>query len=226
LVTVNPPAMIPGVAQVQIRVTSAIVNGITITPIYVNGKDQGLPPAADTMQPSGDLHWFSGKVWLMESGVWELRAEVAGPQGTGKLVIPVPAYARRTLPLQRGLGALLFALMLLLVVGVISITGAAAREAVLAPALTPSSRNLRLGRIAMAVSAMLVLSILALRNWWWDAQAAELKHTMLYQAPPLEVSFQAGRLILKMDENFWHQTRKDQWSMSLIPDYGRNMHLF
>ena len=46
LVTVNPPPMIPGVAQVQIEVTSGIVNGITVTPVYVNGKDQGLPPSA------------------------------------------------------------------------------------------------------------------------------------------------------------------------------------
>jgi hypothetical protein len=226
LVTVNPPPMIPGVAEVRIEVTSGIVNGITVTPIYVNGKDQGLPPAADTMQPSADSHWFSGKVWLMESGVWNLRAEVAGPQGIGKLVIPVPAYARRTLPMQRGLGALLFALMLLLAVGIISIAGAAAREGILAPAVTPSSRNLRLGRIAMVVSAGLVVTILALGNWWWNAQAADLKHTMLYNAPPLEVSYHTGQLTLKMDENFWHQTRKDQWSMSLIPDHGHLMHLF
>jgi len=33
LVTVNPPLMIPGVAEVQIRVTSGIVDSITITPI-------------------------------------------------------------------------------------------------------------------------------------------------------------------------------------------------
>ena len=226
LVTVNPPPMIPGVAQVQIEVTSGMANGITITPVYVNGKDHGLPPAADTMEPSADSHWFSGKVWLMESGVWNLRAEVAGPQGIGRLVIPVPAYARRTLPMQRGLGVLLFALMLLLSVGIISIAGAAAREGILARAVTPSSRNLRLGRIAMAIASVLVVTILALGNGWWNAQASELKHTMLYNAPPLQVSYQAGQLTLKMDENFWHQTRKDQWSMSLIPDHGHFMHLF
>lgn len=226
LVTVNPPPMIPGVAQVQIEVTSGMANGITITPVYVNGKDHGLPPGADTMEPSADSHWFSGKVWLMESGVWNLRVQVAGPGGIGKLVIPVPAYARRTLPMQRGLEVLLFALMLLLSVGIISIAGAAAREGILTRAVTPSSRNLRSGRIAMAIAAVLVVTILVLGNGWWNAQAADLKHTMLYNPPQLEVSYQAGQLRLKMDENFWHQTRKDQWSMSLIPDHGHLMHLF
>jgi hypothetical protein len=227
LITVNPPAMVPGVAQVQIRVTSGDVDSIMITPIYVNGKDQGLPPTPDAMQRStGDPHWFEGKVWLMEPGAWELRAEVGGPKGIGKLAIPVPAYARRTLPMARGLGALLIALMLALAVGVVSIAGAAAREGDLAPAVIPSPRNITRGRIAMIAAAVLVVSILALGNWWWNAKAADLKHTMLYDAPPLEVAFQAGQLRLKMGENFWHQTRKDQWSMGLIPDHGHIMHLF
>ncbi len=226
LVSVNPPAMIPGVARVEIRVTSGIVTSITITPIYVNGKDQGLPPAPDALQPSADPHWFAGKVWLMNSGVWELHTEVAGPQGIGKLVIPVPAYARRTLPMERNLGTLLFLLMLVLAAGVVSMAGAAARAGVLAPAVRPSPRNLRSGRIAAAVTTMLVVTILALGNWWWNTEAAELKHSMLYIPPPLEVSYQADELTLKMDENFWHKTRKDQWSMSLIPDHGHLMHLF
>ncbi len=226
LVSVNPPAMIPGVAQVQIRVASGSVNSITITPIYVNGKDQGLPPAPDAMQPSADPQCFRGNVWLMDSGAWELHAEVAGPEGIGKLVIPVPAYARRILPMERNLGTALFVLMMILVVGVVSIAGAAAREGVVPPTVTPSSRNLRIGRIAAAVTTLSVVTILSLGNWWWNATAAELKHSMLYNPPPLEVSCQADELTLKMDENVWHKTRKDQWSMSLIPDHGHLMHLF
>jgi len=228
LLTVNPPAMIPGVALVEARVTSGTVVGISIAPVYVNGKDQGLPPSPDAMQPSaGNPQWFTGKVWLMESGAWEIRAEVAGSKGVGKLAVPVPAYARRTLPMQRSLGALLLALMLFLAVGVVSIAGAAAREGVLAPGASPSADNRGLGRIAMAIAAALVVAILALGNWWWNVQAADLKHTMIYSAPPLKVSFHgADHLTLQMEEDFWHKTRKDQWSMSLIPDHGHLMHVF
>jgi hypothetical protein len=228
LLTVNPPAMIPGVALVEARVTSGTVDGVSIAPVYVNGKDQGLPPSPDAMQPSADNpRCFIGRVWLMESGAWEIRAQVTGPKGVGKLAVPVPAYARRTLPMQWSLGALLFALMLLLSIGIVSIAGAAAREGVLTPAASPSPDNRRLGRIAMAIAAALVVAILALGNWWWNAQAADLKHTMIYSAPPLRVSFDgADRLTLRMDEDFWHKTRKDQWSMSLIPDHGHLMHLF
>ena len=228
LLTANPPAMIPGVAQVEARVMSGPVEGISIAPVYVNGKDQGLPPSPDAMERSAsDPQRFTGKVWLMKSGAWEIRAQVVGLNGVGKLTVPVPAYARRTLPMQRSLGALLFALMLFLAVGIISIAGAAAREGLLAPAATPTPKNQRLARIAMAVAAVLVATILALGNWWWNLQAADLKQTTIYSAPPLKIAFDGSdRLTLQMEEDFWHKTRKDQWSMSLIPDHGHLMHLF
>ena len=232
LVTIVPPAMVPGIAQVQVRVTSGTVSSISIAPVYVNGKDQGLPPAWDTLQPSAvDPQAFTGKVWLMESGSWEVRVEVAGAQGTGKLAVPVPVFARRTLPMEKALGTLLFGLMLFLSIGIVSIAGAAAREGGLPAAETPAPRNRLLGRVAMAVAALFVVSILALGNWWWNAQAAELKHNMIYSTPPLDVALArsddgTGRLNLRIEENFWHKLRKEQWSMSLIPDHGHLMHAF
>jgi len=228
LVTVNPPPMIPGVAQVQVRVTSGTVTNISIAPVYVNGKDQGLAPTPDPMLRSvNDPQWFTGKVWLMQSGAWEIRAEVSGPQGEGKLAVPVSAFARRTLPMQRSLGVLLFMLMLFLATGIVSIAGAAAREGVLVPGSVPSPRNRRMGRIVMAVATVLVVAILVLGNWWWSAQAADLKHNMLYSAPPLSVAFDGkGQLTLRIEEDYWHKTRKDQWSMGLIPDHGHLMHVF
>jgi len=232
LVAINPPAMVPGIAQLQVRVTSGSVASISVTPVYVNGKDQGLPPASDPLQPSEvDPQWFTGKVWLMASGSWEVRMEVAGAQGTGKLAVPVPVFARRTLPMEKTLGALLFALMLFLSIGIISIVGAAAREGGLAASVIPSPRNRRRGRIAMAAAAVLVVTILALGNWWWNAQAADLKHSMIYSPPPLAVSLDraqdgADQLTLIIEEDFWHKSRKDSWSMSLIADHGHLMHAF
>lgn len=44
LVTVRPPAMIPGVAQVEVRSTSGTVTGIHIVPVYLTGKDRDFHP--------------------------------------------------------------------------------------------------------------------------------------------------------------------------------------
>jgi len=232
LVTINPPAMVPGIAQVQVRVTSGTVSSISVAPVYVNGKDQGLPPAADVLQSSAaDPQWFTGKVWMMESGSWEVRVEVAGAQGIGKLAVPVPVFARRTLPMERALGMLLFGLMLFLSIGIVSISGAAAREGGLAASAIPSERNRRFGRIAMALAAILVVAIIALGNWWWNVQAADLKQNMIYSTPALGVSLNhagdgTGQLSLRIEEDSWHKLRKEQWSMSLIPDHGHLMHAF
>ena len=229
LITVRPPGMIPGVAEVEIRSTSAPMSAVKVVPVYLTAKDTGLPPTPDPMQPvPGDPQSFSGKVWLMASGSWEVRVEADGPQGKGELALPVPAFARRTLPMQRALGGLLFGLMLFLSFGMVAIAGAAAREGLLQPGDSASPKNKRNGRIVMAVAALAVIGLLALGNWWWNVEAADLAHSMLYKAPPLTASLDndSGRLTLRMAENFWHERRKDSWSMKLVPDHGHVMHLF
>jgi hypothetical protein len=235
LVRVSPPAMVPGVAEVQVRVMSGTVGSISVTPVYVNGKDQGLPPSSDFLEPSAvDPQWLTGRVWMMESGSWEVRLEVRGNQGNGKLAVPVPVFARRTLPMEKPLGSLLFGLLLFLSIGIVSIAGAAAREGGLACGTVPSRRNRRVGQAAMAASAVLVVTLLALGNWWWNLQAADLERRVLYRPPPLRASLLAGdpakhgadRLTLQIEEDFWHKTRSDEWSMSLITDHGHLMHLF
>jgi hypothetical protein len=227
LITVRPPGMIPGIAQVEIRSTSGAPTTINVAPVYLTAKDTGLPPTPDAMQPvPGDPQSFSGKVWLMASGSWEIRVQADGAQGKGGLALPVPAFARRTLPMQKAVGTILFALMLFLSVGIVAIAGAAAREGGLQAGSTSSAKNQRRGRIVMVVAAMAVIGLLALGNWWWNVAAADLAHGMLYQAPPLTASLDGDHLTLRMADNFWHERRKDSWSMRLVPDHGHVMHLF
>ena len=97
LVSVTPPAMVPGVAEVQARVVSGDVTGITIEPVYINGKDQGLPPTPDLMQASAaDPQWFEGRVWLMESGscrgLW-ITGRRQSRRARCRLCAPDPSHA-------------------------------------------------------------------------------------------------------------------------------------
>ena len=70
-----------------------------------------LPSATCSSNRKKIPQYFFGKIWLMESGSWQIRVQVEGAQGAGELAVPVPAAARRTLPMQKSLGILLFALM-------------------------------------------------------------------------------------------------------------------
>src|SRR5215472_17832392 len=150
LVTVRPPAMIPGIAQVEVRASSPGVQSIQAVPLYIVGEGSKYPPAADALRQSqDDPLLFTGQLWIMGSGSWQVRLEVNGAQGAGNIAVPVPAYATRTLPMQKTLGAFLFAVMLVLVAAFVSIFGAVGREGFLDAGQKPGRAQRVRGRIVM-----------------------------------------------------------------------------
>jgi hypothetical protein len=228
IITIRTPQMIPGTADVEILSATPGISKITVVPLYIVGPGAKYPPVGDLLgQSKEDPQYFSGKIWLMESGSWQVRVQVEGAQGVGELAVPVPAAARRTLPMQRSLGVLLFALMSLLVVAIISITGAARREATLPPGELPSAERSRRGRWMMVGTGVLVFGILYFGNWWWNSEASAKARQMIYKPPPLEVSLEAnGKLLLKMGDSAWHRDRPETVMTTLMPDHGHLMHLF
>jgi hypothetical protein len=163
----------------------------------------------------------------MGSGSWQIRVQVNGSQGAGEIAVPVPAAARNTLPMQKSLGILLFALMALLVCAIISILGAARREGTLAPGQAPEPNQKRRGRFVMLGTAVVVLAILFFGNMWWNSEAVAKAVQMIYKPPSLNVSLEpGGKLLLRMVDSSWHTNRPDTVATKLIPDHGHLMHLF
>jgi hypothetical protein len=228
IITMRTPQMIPGTADVEILSSTPGISKITVVPLYIVGPGAKYPPVGDLLaQSNEDPQYFSGKIWLMESGSWQVRVQVEGAQGAGELAVPVPAAARRTLPMQKSLGILLFALMSLLVVAIISIVGAARREATLPPGESPSAERSRRGRWVMLAAAVVVFGILYFGNWWWNSEASAKTRQMIYKPPPLDVTLDPnGKLLLKMGESAWHRDRPETVMTNLIPDHGHLMHLF
>jgi hypothetical protein len=228
VITIRTPQMIPGTADVEILSATPGISKITVVPLYIVGPGAKYPPVGDLLaQSKEDPQYFSGKIWLMESGSWQVRVQVEGTQGTGELAVPVPAAARRTLPMQKSLGVLLFALMSLLVVAIISIVGAARREATLPPGEFPSAERSRRGRWIMLGTAVVVFGILYFGNWWWNSEASAKTRQMIYKPPPLDVSVEPnGKLLLKMGNSAWHSSRPETVMTTLMPDHGHLMHLF
>src|SRR5271168_2648342 len=228
IITIRTPQMIPGTADVEILSATPGVSKITVVPLYIVGPGAKYPPVGDLLaQSQEDPQYFSGKIWLMESGSWQVRVQVEGAQGAGELAVPVLAAARRTMPMEKSLGVLLFALMSLLVVSIISIVGAARREATLAPGQSPTEEHSRRGRWMMVGTAVVVFGILYFGNWWWNSEASAKARQMIYKAPPLDVSLQpGGKLLLKMGNSEWHRSRPETVMTNLMPDHGHIMHLF
>jgi hypothetical protein len=228
IITIRTPQMIPGTADVEILSATPGISKITVVPLYIVGPGAKYPPVGDLLiQSKEDPQYFSGKIWLMDSGSWQVRVQVEGAQGAGELAVPVPAAARHTLPMQKSLGILLFALMSLLVVAIISIVGAARREATLPPGELPSAERSRRSRWVMLGAAVVVFGVLYFGNSWWNSEASYTARKMIYKPPPLDVSLEpGGKLLLKMGESAWHRTRPETVMTTLMPDHGHLMHLF
>ena len=80
-VTVRPPTIIPGVATVEVRSYGAPVGSLTDTPMLLTGEASKHPPTPDTMTRSqADSQFFTGQLWIMESGSWQVRFGINGTQ--------------------------------------------------------------------------------------------------------------------------------------------------
>ena len=223
LVTIRPPQQIPGVAQIEIRSSSPQVREVRIVPLRLTGPGARNAPVPDVAQRSSlDAQFYTGSLWLMNTGAWQVRVQADGTEGQGTLSVPVPAAALRILPMQKGLGAILIVLGLILFVGLVSIIGAASREAQLEPGAEPDLRHVRRARIAMIATAVLLVGTLWLGSMWWDSEDGSSR-ARIFKPLELKASVENGnRLDLRLDDPGWLNRRTDD----LLPDHGHLMHLY
>ncbi len=227
-VTVRVPQVIPGIAEIEVRSAANNVDKIEIVPMRLSGAGSDFPPTPDVAQRSQqDQQFFTGSLWLMESGALKVRVTVEGAKGKGELSVPVPAFAQRTLAMDRSLGGLLIGLMLFLAIGMVSIAGAATREGNLEPGETPSPAKARRARVVMLITAVVVAGILFLGKAWWGAEAKSYSRGVNFFKPPeAETQLENGnRLVIraKGQDAAWSERVKME---DVIPDHNHLMHLF
>ena len=82
LVTVRPPVVIPGVAEVEVRALGEGVERVSITPTPMSGPGAQFAPAPDqTKRDAVDRRFFTGTLWMMSRGSWQVRVRVEGANG-------------------------------------------------------------------------------------------------------------------------------------------------
>jgi hypothetical protein len=206
LVTVRPPHAVPGVAQVEVLTTSDEVEEIRIVPLPLTGPGAEFAPVPDIASRSpANRRLFTGALWMMTAGSWQVRVAATGTRGPGQLAVPVPSLPNATLAMSLPLGTLLAALLLVLCAGLVAIVAAVAREAGLPPGERAGPAERRRGRIAGSVAAAVVLAAVVLGHLWWSAEAAGYAR---YVYKPLQLTAAAvdGRLRLDLTDPGWLRT--------------------
>src|SRR5205809_6795764 len=108
LVTIRPPQVVPGVAEVEIRSASAGVRELRVAPVPLTGPAAHYPPTPDVLQRSKeDAQFYTGSVWLMACCSWQVRIYADGEQGKAEMAVPVVGVATRTLRMEKTTGAAL-----------------------------------------------------------------------------------------------------------------------
>jgi hypothetical protein len=226
-VTVRPPHAVPGIAEVEVLAASDNVTKVQIVPLPLTGPGAQFAPVADVAARSPrDSKLFSGRLWMMTAGAWQVRVIVTGESGQGTLSVPVPTMPQATLGMTRTLGALLFGFMLVLCTGFIAIVSAIAREAWLAEGEAPGRLERRRGRIAGLAATGIVVVVVFFGNVWWTAEAssyARYVYKPLQATPTLTTRSTGADLRLDLRDPGWIASR---FLDDFIPDHGHLMHLF
>ncbi len=225
-VTIRPPTVIPGVATVEVRVSGPAISTLSITPVPLIGEAAKHPPTPDAMHRSADdPAFFTGSLWLMGSGSWQVKLQATGDAGPAQASVPVPAMALTVMRMQRPLGLILALLGLTLVVGMAGIIYGAVREARLAPGREPTLA--RQYRARLAGIAALVLLLLAVwgGDKWWNIEAAAYSADIFHPLV-LHPTLVGSTLDLRIDPGIPDEEGRHRLNDDLLPDHGHLMHLY
>jgi hypothetical protein len=227
-VIVRPPPVIPGLAEITVRITgadAADVQRVIVRPVYWRTGTGGSPRGDEAVRVPGSEPLYQGRLWFMSGGSYSVYVTVEGARGAGTVTVPVGAVATGQLSLSGGLKALFIVLGAGLFVGLLTIVHAAFGESVTAPGAPMDPARRRRARLVTAAAVPLLLVALLAGARWWDAEAQAYRRR-LYR--PLDVRAAivnppGGRAIeLKITDTAWLQRRMT----GLIPDHGKLMHMF
>ncbi len=224
-VIVRPPEVVPGLAEVIVRVAAADVQQVLIRPVFWRVGSGGAPTGDVIRRVAGEQNVYSGQLWLMARGAYSVYVSVSGGRGSGTAIVPVSSFATGRLPLPRALGAILVMLGALLVAGLLTIIHAASGESLVPPGEIVGRSRRRRANLITAVSAPLLGLVLFGGAKWWNAEDASYRESM-YRSPAADVAVrvQGSHRTLRLAV---HDTARFHAIYSPVaPDHGKMMHLF
>ena len=226
-VTLRPPTVIPGLAGIEVRTSDGDVSGIRVSALPLTGMASRIAPVAEPLVRSEvDKAFFSGGVWLMTPGSWQVRFEVEGAQGAATAAVPVPAMPLAMLPMQRGLGWTLAGLGIFLMMWGVSIVAGAVREARLGPEAEPDAERKRRARVAGVIALLVAVVMVVGGDRWWRVEARGYAGDIYH---PLRLKTALAGDVLTLTIGIGGEADNVHRAMAnndLLRDHGKLMHLY
>ena len=180
-VVVRPPGVVPGLAEINVRVLDGAAERVTALPVYFRAGRKGAPPPDVAERVRGETNLFATTLWFMESGAYSVDVAVEGPQGKGTVVVPVNSVAMTRNEMKPWFRNMLVALGSLLFVGTVWLSGAAFSDSILEPG-APLTRAIRWRKgFAMCGGAVVMASLLTVGKLWWDKEDRAYRNNRLYK---------------------------------------------
>jgi hypothetical protein len=224
-VTIEPPGVVPGLAQIHVRVRSGDAQTVTVLPVRWDAGTRGAPPPDLARLVPGETNLFTAQLWLMDSGAYSVFVDVAGPKGRGTAIVPINSLAYQRLGMSRGMSLMFLGLGIFLLTLLTSVVGAAVRESALPTGIEPTPTRRRLATLAMAITFLVALGVLTFGNHWWKGVDKNFNARRLYRPMSMTPTIESdtnGQQKLILELGSAHRVE----STPLVPDHGHLMHLF
>ncbi len=223
-VVVRQPDVIPGLADISVRILEGTSGQISVLPVHSN-TDRSGAPRPDVAHPvAGDPQLYNAALWLMTRGAYGIEVKVDG-DGGGTVVVPVNSVAYARKPMPPILGWIMALLGAGLAFGFIGILVAAARESTLGAGENPSRRSRIRAVAAGALGSIAVAGMLYGGAIWWGNEDryhdTRLLHRPWAHEVRLHSSAAGNQLELKITD-----PRRRESLQRLVPDHGKLVHLF
>jgi hypothetical protein len=233
-VSVRLPGVIPGRAQVTVRVLAAQNPNdyrVGVRAGQWNVGLEGAPPADAAVPVPGDPTLYAAEIWFMTPSSYQMAVEVHGPSGPGTAIVPVLALATTEREMPPWLGGVLAVLGIVLTAGLLTLIGAAVRESVLPPGEVPDATRRTRARLATAGAVVGAVLILWGGSVWWEAEAESYRSFVRYRPFDTTTSVSAGdgasTMTLSIRDERWNgRPAAVSRYNSLMPDHGKLMHMF
>ncbi|HEV7401612.1 MAG TPA: hypothetical protein VGO11_01750, partial [Chthoniobacteraceae bacterium] len=208
LVTIRPPASLPGPAQIDVHAEGEI-SRVTVRGIFFAAGEDMAPPAVEAERVAEADGLYHTSLWLLRKGAYSIQIHVDGAAGAGSVAVPLNSAAYRNPNMPVGLAATLTVLGVVLVLGALGIAWSASQHA-WRPTL---------------VTAVLLAGALFAGGWRWRAMDRDFRENALDRPLPVAAAIRTDGALRLLDVTPLPDAADPGWE-TLVADHGKLMHLF